>query len=76
MPRYDMRNKKTGRVFEVELKIAERGQYLLDHPNIEQVLTPVAFQADVVKVDSGFKEVLNKVHTRTPGSRLNQTAEF
>lgn len=76
MPRYDMRNKKTGRVFEVELKIAEREQYLLDHPNIEQVLTPVAFQADVVKVDSGFKEVLKKVHTRTPGSRLNQLAEF
>jgi putative FmdB family regulatory protein len=26
------------------------------------------------KPDSGFREVLHKIHEKTPGSRLNQTA--
>jgi hypothetical protein len=74
MPTYDFRNKETGYVFEKIMKIAEKEQYLLDNPNIEQtIVSAPAFTGDhvVLKKDSGFKEVLQKIHEKTPGSQLN-----
>jgi len=74
MPTYDFRNKETGCVFEKIMKIAEKEQYLLDNPNIEQtIVSAPAFTGDhvVLKKDSGFKEVLQKIHEKTPGSQLN-----
>lgn len=74
MPTYDFRNKETGDVFEKFMKIAEKEQYLLDNPQLEQaLLTAPAFTGDHVSIkkDSGFKEVLQKIHQKTPGSQLN-----
>ena len=77
MPTYDFRNKETGEVFERIMKIADKEQYLLDNPHIEQaLLSAPAFTGDhiAIKKDSGFKEVLQKIHEKTPGSQLNQNS--
>lgn len=75
MPTYDFRNKETGEVFEKVMKIADKEQYLLDNPHLEQTITTApAFAGDhiILKKDTGFKEVLQRVHEKTPGSQLNQ----
>jgi CHASE3 domain sensor protein len=75
MPTYDFKNKETGEVFEKIMKIADKEQYLLDNPHLEQTITTApAFAGDhiILKKDTGFKEVLQRVHEKTPGSQLNQ----
>lgn len=75
MPTYEFRNKETGEVTEVFMKMSAKDQYLLDNPHLEQVLTHApAFTGDHVSIkkDSGFKEVLQKIHEKTPGSQLNR----
>lgn len=75
MPTYDFRNKDTGEVFEKVMKIADKEQYLIDNPHLEQTITTApAFAGDhiVIKKDTGFKEVLQRVHEKTPGSQLNK----
>lgn len=81
MPTYNFRNKETGEEFEKFMSISAREQYLLENPHIETMLSgaPVMMdpvRAGVKKVDSGFKEVLRKIHERTPGSQLNRTTSF
>lgn len=74
MPTYEFRNKETGEVTEVFMKMSSKDQYLADNPHLTQTLTQApAFTGDhvVVKKDSGFKEVLQKIHEKTPGSQLN-----
>ena len=74
MPSYDFRNKDTGEVFGRFMKIADKEQYLIENPNIEQaLLSAPAFTGDhiVIKRDTGFKDVLQKIHEKTPGSNLN-----
>lgn len=74
MPTYDFRNKETGEVFERIMKIAEKEQYLLDNPHIEQALMSApAFAGDhiTIKKDTGFKEVLQKINERVPGGMKN-----
>jgi hypothetical protein len=74
MPSYDFKNKDTGEVFGRFMKIAEKEQYLIDNPQLEQaLLSAPAFTGDhiVLKKDTGFKEVLQKIHEKTPGSNLN-----
>jgi hypothetical protein len=78
MPTYDFRNKETGEVFEKIMKIAEKEQYLIDNPQIEQAITSAPAMGDSVRLgirksDNGFKEVLQKIHSKTAGSVLNQT---
>ena len=75
MPTYEFRNKETGEVIEVWMKMSAKEQYLKDNPNLEQTLTQApAFVGDhiTIKKDSGFKEVLQKIHEKTPGSQLNR----
>ena len=75
MPTYEFRNKETGEVTEVFMKISARDQYLKDNPHLEQTMTQApAFAGDhiTIKKDSGFKEVLQKIHEKTPGSELNK----
>jgi hypothetical protein len=81
MPIYNFRNKETGEEFEKLMSISAREQYLLDNPHIEKMLSGVPVMMDPVragvkKVDSGFKEVLHKIHERTPGSQLHKTTSF
>jgi hypothetical protein len=70
MPTYDFINKDTGEVFERIMKIAEKEQYLLDNPHIEQaLLSAPAFTGDHITINkhTGFKEVLQKINERVPG---------
>lgn len=75
MPTYEFRNKETGEVTEVWMKISAKDQYLIDNPHLEQTMTQApAFAGDhiTIKKDTGFKEVLQKIHERSPGSELNK----
>jgi predicted nucleic acid-binding Zn ribbon protein len=70
MPTYEFRNKETGEVSEVFMKMSAKEQYLIDNPNLEQTMTQApAFTGDhiILKKDSGFKEVLQKINERVPG---------
>ena len=77
MPTYEFRNKDTGEVTEDFMKMSAKDQYLIDNPHLEQTMTQApAFSGDhiTLKKDNGFKEVLQKIHERTPGSVLNKTS--
>lgn len=75
MPNYDFRDKTTGVVFERTMKIAEKEIYLTDNPNIESYHTTINLgdpvRLGIRKVDGGFKDVLSRIHDRSPGSTLN-----
>lgn len=79
MPTYVFRNKETGEQFEKILKISELDSFRAENPQLETVIQAVAFGdptklSTTRKYDSGFKEVLQKIHERTPGSELNKTS--
>ena len=79
MPTYVFRNTETGEQFEKILKIAELDSFREENPHLETVIQAVAFGdptklSSTRKFDTGFKEVLQKIHERTPGSQLNQTS--
>jgi hypothetical protein len=76
MPTYVFRDKITNEQFEKMMKISELDSFRAEHPNLETVIQ-APMVADPVRVgvrkyDSGFKEVLQKIHDRSPGSRLNK----
>jgi hypothetical protein len=76
MPTYRFRNKKTNDVTELVMKIAEFEIYREANPHLETIISAPMI-CDPVRVgarkpDTGFKEVLQKIHERTPGSTLNQ----
>lgn len=80
MPLYEFRNKETGEITTEIMKIAEKPQYLLDNPHLEPVICAPAIcdsvRIGVKKVDVGFREVLQKIHSRTPGSTLSSSADI
>ena len=79
MPTYVFRNKQTGEQFDKILKMSELDSFRAENPQLETVIQAVAF-GDPTKLtssrkfDSGFKEVLQKIHERSPGSELNKTS--
>jgi len=79
MPTYTFKNKETGELTEVVMKIAELDSYREANPHLETVISapmlgdPTKLSASR-KYDSGFKEVLQRIHEKTPGSQLNQTS--
>ena len=77
MPTYSFRNKDTGEIHDEFMSIAAREQYLLDNPQLESIITSApAFAGDhiTIKKDTGFKEVLQRIHSLTPGSQLDKTS--
>lgn len=75
MPTYNFRNKETGEEFEKFMGISAREEYLKENPHIETMIAGAPMICDPVRVgvrkkDSGFKEVLQKIHSRAPGSQL------
>lgn len=78
MPTYVFKDTNTGEQFERIMKIAEREQYLSENPHIESVLTTASFgdpvRLGVRKMDNGFKEVLQKIHSTTAGSKLDKSS--
>lgn len=80
MPLYEFRYKDTGEVFEKMMSISSKEEYLKDNPNIESFISGAPSMIDSVrlgvrKTDQGFKEVLQRIHEKTPGSTLNQTTK-
>lgn len=77
MPTYEFRNKETGEVTEAFMRMSAKDQYLIDNPHLEQTLTSApAFAGDhiTIKKDNGFKEVLQKIHSTTAGSKLDKSS--
>ena len=75
MPTYTFFNKCTGVEYDKFMPIAEKEQYLKDHPNIEPVYTPIAIVGDHVmgagpKVDNGFTENMQRIAEAHPNSPL------
>lgn len=81
MPTYNFRDKNSGEEFEIHMRISELDQYKADNPHLEQFLTRAPAMTDSVRMgrtghDGGFKEVLQKIHEKTPGSVLNKTTKI
>lgn len=77
MPTYEFRNKQTGEVTEHVMRISELDAFKDANPHLERFITQApAFAGDhiTIKKDTGFKEVLQKIHERTPGSQLDKTS--
>jgi len=83
MPTYSFRDNDTGKEFDVVMSISERDEYVKKNKNHTQILksAPMVVQGhrsgntDLGK-NKGFKEVLNNIHKRTPGSVLNKTTDL
>jgi len=79
MPTYVFRNKETNEQFEKIMKISELDKFREENPQLETVIQSVAF-GDPTKLtssrkfDTGFKEVLQRIHEKTPGSQLNKSS--
>ncbi len=81
MPIYTVRNNLTGEVKDVTMKIAARDQYLLDNPDCEFIITQAPSIGDSVRLgikrpDGAWKEVLQKIDSRTPGSTLKDNSRY
>ena len=77
MPTYDFRNKETGEVTEHIMRMSELDIFKEANPHLEQTITRApAFAGDhiTIKKDTGFKEVLQRIHSLTPGSQLDKTS--
>jgi hypothetical protein len=77
MPTYNFRNKETGEEFEKFMGISARDVYLQENPQLEPLVAGAPMICDPVRVgvrkkDAGFNEVLQKIHSRAPGSQLKQ----
>jgi len=84
-PVYDFRNKSTGEVKTLTMKISEKDQYLKDNQDQEVYFGDTTMhlgdpvRLGVRKIDGGFKEVLQKIAERTPGGnymKSNTTAQI
>ena len=76
MPLYDFLNDETGEIIELNMSYTKLDQFKEDNPHLKQVIlgTPgiVGGYGDRVKLDGGFKEVLNKVASANPGSPMDR----
>lgn len=85
MPLYDYKCKDCETTFEKSCKIVE-----MDEPkecpscksmNSEKFIGGAPafgdpFRMGITRPDQGFKEVLQRIHEKTPGSILNQTSRY
>ena len=70
MPTYTFHNRQTGVVEDKMMKIAEKEQYLIDNPDVEQVHTGLNIVAGqgTFKNDSGWKDNLSRIAEAHPTS--------
>jgi hypothetical protein len=77
MPTYSFKNKDTGEIHDEFMRISAKEQFLLDNHQLVSTITGAhAFVGDhiTIKKDTGFKEVLQRIHSLTPGSQLDKTS--
>jgi hypothetical protein len=74
MPIYSFENIKTGKEYTEQMSMAELDSYLLKNKNVRQVFTTLNIVGGVAglthKPDSGFKDVVQKIAEKHPGSPL------
>lgn len=74
MPTYTFRNKKTEEVFDKIMSYNSRQEYLEQNPDLEVIMGAPAMgdpvRLGVRKPDSGFNEVLSKIHSANYKSNL------
>lgn len=64
MPTYNFRNKVTNEEFSEFMKISELDKFLLEHPDVEQLVSGapmIAYNMLTRKPDSGFRDVLKRI---------------
>lgn len=81
MPIYNFKNIHTGEIIERTMKISEKADFLEANPEYESIILSAPKMADPVSVgvrkpDNGFKEVLQRIDTLTPGSKLKSTTNI
>ena len=85
MPRYDFLCTDCQNVFEITCKISERSNPhpcpQCSSPKTEQRMFTAAQLGESHRLGfndkgRGFKEVLRKIHTKTPGSVINKTTDI
>ena len=80
MPTYLFKDTATDEVFEKVMKIAELDDYLAANPTHQRHYDGRApamgdsVRLGLRKVDNGFKEVLQKIHERAPGSQIKSNS--
>ena len=75
MPIYTFENKKTGKVYDDMMSIAEKEQFLKKNKHIEQKLTTINISSGVrgmgnMKNDGGWKDNLSRIADAHPNSEL------
>lgn len=65
MPTYDFRHRETGETVEMRMKISEKEEWLVAHPEYEYVILGAPSLGDPIRLgikkpDNGFREVLAK----------------
>lgn len=75
MPFYLFKNKKTEEITEKFLKISELDQYRSDNPDLETIPQAPGLSDPVrlgrLKPSDGFRDVLGKIKSGSPGSTIN-----
>jgi hypothetical protein len=62
MPTYTFKNKESGEMFDLVLKISQLDEFKADHEHLEQVIVPPPLVAGVnQKPDNGFRDVLKSI---------------
>lgn len=62
------------------MSISSKEEYLKENPEIESIITgspPLidSIRLGIRKTDQGFKEVLQRIHSKTAGSQLDKTTK-
>jgi len=72
MPKYVFRSTITGEILELNLKLAEREEFLKENPKFEQIITKPGLVSMVggIKTDDGFKENMARIAAAHPTSEL------
>jgi len=83
MPTYDLRNKKTGEITEVQMTISDKEAYLKKNKHLEQVLGMpqiVSGTDGLRKPDDSFRDILREVDKKHKGGRkgnnMNKHSDF
>ena len=74
MPTYTFENIKTGEEYTIHMSMSEIDEYIKKNKNVRQVFTSLNIVGGVAglthKPDSGFKDVVQKIAEKHPGSPL------
>ena len=81
MPTYDFKNKKTDKVYEKKMTIAERDQFLKDNPDLESIMGRPMIVTGVDglrKPDDSFRDILRNIDKKHKSKQntMNQNSDF